>query len=83
MEMYTRCHPHKHMDLLPKPRNVHRHRCTGLTYLPKVGERGYLGSKAVWGDIYEGRPHAPPKLELLSISGSRGRRERVFSFGFG
>lgn len=83
MEMYTRCHPHKHMDLLTKPRNVHRHRCTGLTYLPNVGERGYLGSKVVWGTFIKGGHVAPPKLELLSISGSRGRQESAFSFGFG
>lgn len=59
------------MDLPTKPRNTHRHRCTGLTYLPSVGARGCLGSKTVW-KILTRRGHMALPRPRASLSGSGG-----------
>lgn len=72
------------MDLRTKPRNVPGHRCTGLTYLPNAGERGYLGSKVTWGDIYKGEAtrHLPSESFFLSLGLEGGKRVR-FPLGLG
>lgn len=61
---------------------MHRHRCTGLTYLPNVGEKGCLGSKVVLRDTYKEATWHLPDLGLLSLN-LEGRQEGMFSSGFG
>lgn len=67
-----------------QPRNVHRHRCTSLTYLPNVGERERMPGQqsGLGGSLIKGGHMAPPRPRV-SISVSGGGQEGVLSSRFG